>query len=145
MLKLGEADFTVGRSRFSDIIAGDREATAKIYVKIQHEALGIFLAQLDTGSPWSILQREIAEAVNAFETPGAPVSLETRHGRLEGRLVRIPVTITADEGQALDVEGTFWVSEEWPGGNFLGYVGLLDHIRIALDPAENLFYFGPCR
>ncbi len=35
-------------------------------------------------------------------------------------------------------------SSDWPPGKtFLGYSGLLDSIRFALDPQRNHFYFGP--
>jgi len=31
---------------------------------------------------------------------------------------------------------------DWPGPNFIGYEGLLQRIRFAVDPETNLFYFG---
>jgi hypothetical protein len=51
--------------------------------------------------------------------------------------------LVADNGESLSIEATVWVSREWTGGNFLGYGGLLERIRFAVDPANNLFYFGP--
>jgi hypothetical protein len=33
-------------------------------------------------------------------------------------------------------------SPDWRGPNFLGYQGLLQRIRFAVDPEVNLFYFG---
>lgn len=43
----------------------------------------------------------------------------------------------------LTTVGTFFVSQDWPSGlTFLGYSGLLDSIRFALDPQANHFYFG---
>jgi len=63
-------------------------------------------------------------------------------GHLDGQLIRLPVTLIADEGESLDLEATFFVSEQWRGGTFLGYTGLLDRLRIALDSPANLFYFG---
>ena len=48
----------------------------------------------------------------------------------------------ADEGESLDVEATVFQSPDWRGPSFLGYQGLLQRIRFAVDPETNLFYFG---
>jgi hypothetical protein len=34
------------------------------------------------------------------------------------------------------------VSAEWLAPTFLGYMGLLERIRFAIDPQANQFYFG---
>jgi hypothetical protein len=54
----------------------------------------------------------------------------------------VAITIPADEGKSLDVEATAFVSPDWPWPNFIGYQGLLQRIRFAVDPETNLFYFG---
>lgn len=143
MLKLYGKDFARGRSRFQDHAERRFERTAKIYVKMRLNAVSHpVLAQLDTGSAYSILDREVAEAEGALGG-GDPAAMHTRYGLIEGHLVRIPVLLLADEGVALNVEGgLFFVSEDWSFGNFLGYTGFLENIRIALDPPSNHFYFG---
>lgn len=145
MLQLSGAAFTVGRSRFVDQLPGWGEATSKIYVKVQpDEWPGAILAQLDTGAAWSVFDTEIAGAIGVLEAAGEIVELDTRFGRKRGRLQRVGVTILADEGESLNVEATIFVCPDWPPGkNFLGYNGLLERIRIALDPPAYLFYFGP--
>ena len=35
-----------------------------------------------------------------------------------------------------------FLSPDWPGGNFIGYEGVLDRIRFAVDPHRNRFYFS---
>ena len=76
-------------------------------------------------------------------TAGELTRLSSRFGTLEGYLVRLPITFLADEGESLATEGTFFVSTDWPlSVSFLGYSGLLDSIRFALDPQANHFYFG---
>ncbi len=60
----------------------------------------------------------------------------------QGALYRLPVRIHADEGESLEVEATVFLSPDWPGPNFVGYQGLLQRIRFAVDPETNLFYFG---
>jgi hypothetical protein len=67
----------------------------------------------------------------------------TPFGTIQGHLVRVPLILPADEGEDLALTGTFLISEDWPSGlTFLGYSGLLDSIRFALDPQANNFYFG---
>jgi len=62
---------------------------------------------------------------------------------MNGYLVRLPLTLWADEGEDLQLDGTFFVSDNWPDGmTFLGYSGLLDALRFAVDPQANDFYFG---
>jgi hypothetical protein len=70
------------------------------------------------------------------------VVLDTRLGTLKGSLYRIPVALPADEGQPLEAEATVFLSPDWRGPNFIGYQGLLQRIRFAVDPEVNLFYFG---
>ncbi len=135
--------FTAGRSRFADRTSGSHERAAKIFVKIEPESLGgAILAQLDTGAAWSILDSQVAEELSLLNGQGEPITISTRLGPFDGRLERARVTIVADEGESLSVEATVWVSPDWPGGSFLGYGGLLERVRFAVDPGDNSFYFG---
>jgi hypothetical protein len=69
--------------------------------------------------------------------------MSTRFGLLSGQLARAPITLHADEGESVTFVGTFFVSEDWPiSMSFLGYSGLLEMVRFALDPQSNDFYFG---
>jgi hypothetical protein len=141
MLKLNGETFASGRSRFRDQAPGPSEATAKIFVKVDFSDIDT-LAQLDTGAAYSMLEAEVAEALGLLEGDGEPLTLSTRMGSCRGRLERVSITLPADEGEALDIEAVFFVSKEWLGKTFLGYTGLLNHIRMALDPGNNHFYFG---
>lgn len=146
MLRLNGEDFTIGRSRFLDNLPGSAEPTSKIYIKIRPGNLDIrVLAQLDTGAAWSIVEPEIARQLNILDGQEPEVDLNTRFGRKTGRLVRMPVEIVADEGLSLSVEATVFVCPDWSAGSFVGYEGLLNRIRIALDPRSNDFYFGDYR
>jgi hypothetical protein len=144
-LKLGDVAFTQGRSSFLDRHRKVPEPTAKIYVRILLGEVRLPVnAQVDTGAAWSILDFETAQSLDLLDLDGPVTNLETRFGRIAGRLVRIPVRFVADEGEPFDTEGTFFVSSDWPYGvTFLGYSGMLDAIRFALDPQANHFYFGP--
>jgi hypothetical protein len=61
---------------------------------------------------------------------------------VHGALYRGPITIPAEEADPLDLEATVFLSPDWRGPNFIGYQGLLQRIRFAVDPEVNLFYFG---
>jgi hypothetical protein len=143
MLKLGAADFTLGRVKFSDSASWSSDPTPKIYVKITPEDLDniVLLAAVDTGAPWSILDEDIADSLNLFDGDGERKTVTTWRGRIEGRLERVGIRLHADDGSSLDLEATFLVARGWRG-NFLGYGGLLQHIRFAVDATNNFFYFG---
>ena len=145
MLKLAGDFFTQGRSIFADHDRDNPETTAKIFVRLLlGEIPTAVVAQLDTGAAWSVLDPKVAANLGILDADGPRTSLETRFGRKEGRLVKVPIRFLADEGTSFDTEGTFFISPDWPPGRtFLGYSGLLDSIRFALDPQKNHFYFGP--
>jgi len=145
MLTLAGESFTQGRSKFTDHNQNVPETTAKIFIRLLlGETRTAVVAQLDTGAAWSVLDPVIAAALGILDVDGPETSLDTRFGRKEGRLVKVPIRFLADEGTSFDTEGTFFISPDWPPGRtFLGYSGLLDSIRFALDPQKNHFYFGP--
>jgi hypothetical protein len=70
---------------------------------------------------------------------GEPKRLSTRFGSIGGQLKRTHITILADDGDSIELEATVFVPTEWTGGNFLGYGGLLERVRFAVDPQENFF------
>jgi len=114
-----------------------------VYVKVQFGETEPILAQLDTGAAWSILDRESIQLLGSSLERLGSMRISTRFGTLRGYLAQAPITFPADDGQALTVTATFFVSEDWPLPlSFLGYSGLLDSICFALDPQANHFYFG---
>jgi hypothetical protein len=143
MLRLGRDSFTTGRSRFADHSPAAKDPTAKIYVRVAFQQGSEVLAQLDTGAAWSVLAPDLARILGVSALVGDPAWMRTPLGVMEGHLVRVPFVLWADEGEDLRFNGTFFVSENWPDGmTFLGYSGLLDSIRFAVDPQANDFYFG---
>jgi hypothetical protein len=97
---------------------------------------------VDTAAPWCILKPDLARQVEAHLEPLGPASLISRLGRTKGWLYRGDMTILADRGEPLDIDTLIFLSPEWEGENFIGYGGLLQSIRFAVDPGANLFYFG---
>jgi hypothetical protein len=133
-----------GVSRYAD--SGDRVPVAepRIYLEVKPGLFqGTVFAMVDTAAPWCIFEPRVGEFVReSFDEVSENVSLSTRLGTFGGRLYRGPLIVPALEGEPLDVEGTVFVSPDWRGPNFVGYQGLLQRIRFAVDPEANLFYFG---
>lgn len=100
------------------------------------------LAVVDTAAPWCIFEPGVAAALRRTFSPLRNVVLSTRLGRFGGTLYRGSITLVAEEGENLDVDSTVFISPDWRGPNFLGYEGFLQRIRFAVDPENNLFYFG---
>ena len=77
---------------------------------------------------------------------GESIRISSRLGLLDGTLHRTDIHLVCDRGQGLTVDGTVLVVPDWPGPPVLGYRGLLEHMRFALDPGgapnEPWFYFG---
>jgi hypothetical protein len=143
MLTLNGERFASGRSKFLDNHPRFSESTSKVFVKVAFAGLDeAWIAQLDTGAAYSLLEHDVAMALGLFRLNGLRMRLSTRFGVIHGQLIRLPLTLVADQGDSLDLEGPFFISPDWRGGTFLGYTGLLDRLRIALDSPANLFYFG---
>jgi hypothetical protein len=143
MLTLDGELFTSGRSRFLDLHPRFPEPTSKVFVKISFSGLDeTWIAQIDTGAAYSILQADAARDLGLFDLQEEWTRISTRFGVLSGQLVRLPVTLLADQGDSLDLDAVFFVSREWRGPTFIGYTGFLDRLRVALDSPANLFYFG---
>ena len=97
---------------------------------------------LDTGASWSVLNADVADDLELFDRDGPTVTISSRMGTVQGKLVRAMTTLVAEDGDSLEVDSTVFVSRDWPAGNFIGYSGLLERIRFAIDPQANAFIFG---
>ena len=134
--------FAAGRSRYLDFDENQGEpAEARIHVRVEFDG-AVVLALLDTGAVWSVVDAELADELGFFARDGEPKTLTSRAGKFEGRLVRAVTRLVAEEGESVEIEATVFVSPEWRAGNFIGYSGLLERIRFAVDPDTNSFLFG---
>ncbi|HEX4962380.1 MAG TPA: hypothetical protein VF173_16200 [Thermoanaerobaculia bacterium] len=101
------------------------------------------LAMVDTAAPWCIFTSRIGEVLRkAYDPISDRIWLSTRLGTFVGQLYKVPITFPAQEGVDLKLDATVFVSPDWQGDNFLGYQGVLERIRFAVDPERNRFYFG---
>jgi len=136
--------FATGSARYVETRLELTGSEARVLVHLSLETIPRpVLAVVDTAAPWCIFEHEVGSVLRQHFSPvEMGVLLDTRLGTLKGSLYRIPVALPADEGQPLEAEATVFLSPEWHGPNFIGYQGLLQRIRFAVDPEVNLFYFG---
>ena len=145
MLELSGERFSVGRATYLDELPLAAGRSARVYIRIAVEGMDEpFLALLDTGAEWSILDREIAESLGLTDANSQPYTLRHAGGTSAGKLIRTTVRVLADEGDDLTVEATVFVPDENLafGRNFIGYSSFLDQVRLGIDPQQNHIYFG---
>ena len=145
LLRPDSRPFTTGSAAYYDSGTPDQVlAEPRIHIRVELGDSDIeFLALVDSAAPWCILESRLVEAAqDQLEELPRDVAISTRLGRFEGRLYLGELKLLPDDGEELFVATTFFLSPEWPGGNFVGYVGFLDRFRFAVDPPENRFFFG---
>ena len=143
MLELQGIPFTTGRANFLDEPIAGAGRSPRVYVRIAADGLDDpFLALLDTGAEWSVLDREIAEAIGLVQQDGPTIQLRHSNGTSEGSLKRTTITLLADDGEDLAIEATVFVPNERFGRSVIGYSAFLERVRLGLDPQVNHVYFG---
>jgi hypothetical protein len=93
-----------------------------------------------------ILIERLGSTVERLDLTHQP--LHIRGFAYSGWFYRVPIRLEASLGQQLEIDATAFVPEllpgqDWPFPNFIGLDGFLSRIRFAVDPATNLFFFGP--
>jgi hypothetical protein len=136
--------FATGVARYADHDRSASELAPRIYLEVTPGSLEApVFAMVDTAAPWCIFAAQIGRSLRHEFYPVADgVLLTTRLGTYRGNLYLVPLIVPALDGESLALDATVFLSPDWPGGNFLGYEGLLQRIRFAVDPEANLFYFG---
>jgi predicted aspartyl protease len=140
-----DGSFAIGVASYSDHRPGRQEPLPRIYVPFRLDGVNTWhLALLDTGGHYCILSPELAEAMSdRLVHRLGPSELWTAQGRVQGALYRHRIELIAEEGVNLGVDATVLVSPAWRGSTIIGYTGVLDRMRFAVDPQRNRFYFGP--
>jgi len=98
---------------------------------------------LDTAAQWCVMSLDLAEDLGCPPRADDPSAmLHTRFGRMLGQIARVPLVLPVVDGEALTVEATFWISDQWSGPTVIGWKGCLERIRFAIDPQTETFYFA---
>lgn len=143
----GEVPWSDGTAQYwIEHDSGDR--TLVVAARCRLGTLGIDdLALLDTGAQWTVIGGELAGLLaDQASDLGETVVMSTRLGRITGHFHRMNVTLVADDGLDLEIGATVLFAPEWTGPVVLGYRGLLERVRLALDPGisndDQWMYFG---
>lgn len=150
MILLRSADgksFATGSIKYLYRPATEHEQTPRITVDVRIDTFQAS-AFIDTGGIYLICPPEIALTLSL--PPDGMLFREhilLRGSRLAGTVYRVPLTFIADTGAGLEIEATAFIPDdqylEW--GEFpciLGMQGCLERIRFAIDPQNEIFYFG---
>jgi hypothetical protein len=104
-------------------------------------------AVVDTGAPYLVLDPMLA--LVAGVSPDSALSrmnLLVRGNRTAGHLHRLNVIVKANKGTEIIVDATTFIPEMstgvWDLPSFLGWTGFLERFRFAVDPLDEVFYFG---
>lgn len=90
-------------------------------------------AVLDTGAPYFICNPEVAAQINWSDAIG-PKTLDTRLGKVPGRLFRGTVSFLAQEGNGLDIDATVFVPDSEVWLRVPSFLGMSDCWTIFVSP-----------
>jgi hypothetical protein len=139
--------FATGSARcYPDHVSStDRLARLFVRLRIGEEEVP---AVVDTGGAYLVLSPRIGADLGLNSTTAIGREIITIRGfSYAGAIHRVPVTLPATEGEPLTFDATAFVpempaGESWPLPSYLGWQGCLERIRFAVDPADELVYFG---
>jgi hypothetical protein len=81
MMRLGGLDISSGRAKFQDAALASSSRSSRIYVRVAVSGMEEpFLALLDTGAEYSVLDREIAEEIGLTDAEGQTITVSHRYG-----------------------------------------------------------------
>jgi hypothetical protein len=138
-------DFARGVVGYSD--NDPTQTYSRIVIPVRFDGL-LVAAMVDTGAPYCILDPEAAAALSVDESSIIAYDRLTIRGHVfNGGICRLPITLMADRGDGLTIDATVFIpslepGQLWTAPNFLGLGGFLERLRFAVDPFQNLFYFG---
>lgn len=140
--------FATGACSYRDQLPSDHIATPRIIVTVRIDGLQTETA-VDTGGVYFVCDPEILNMFNLDPSAGLEVRpLRIRGVRYRGNLHRLAITLVAEKGESLKLEVAAFIprldsGQEWQKPSFLGLQGCLEFLRFAVDPGNNVFYFGP--
>jgi hypothetical protein len=149
LLQFTDSDEPFAMGAVGFVTPRESEEKERITVNIEIEGLST-MAILDTGAPYSICDREIADQIGFDPDDGVkadPINMWA--GEMKGTIHRVNLSLLADEGESLFLDVPVFVpdteNQEFVAGfppSFLGLIGCLQSMRFAIDPFSQTFYFG---
>ena len=139
--------FATGEARWNTRFALAGDKLARLFVQVEIDGLPAS-AVVDTGGAYLILNPEVADRLQlGRDAIIHRDQLFIRGMSCWGTVCRVPITLPATAGDPLTFEATAFVpelehGETWPLPSYLGWQGCLDRIRFAVDPADEVVYFG---
>jgi hypothetical protein len=139
--------FATGQCRFTPRLAAVEDRLTRVFVQLQIGDVTTS-AVLDTGGVYLVLSPLVGEALSLDRAESLGTDrLVVRGFVMKGTIHRVGVTFPAVHGSSLTFEATAFLpelapGEDWPLPSFLGWQGCLERIRFAVDPADEVFYFG---
>jgi hypothetical protein len=134
-------DFVSGVQEYLDALPFRAEPTTRIVLSVLVEETEI-ATLLDTGATQCVLEWDVGEPLLSQSEDAVPVERALGGGVHRGFAFPVAITFPADEGDPVSIGSIAWTAETFHGPNLVGYGGLLEKMRFALEPAENRFYFG---
>ena len=138
--------FATGAIDYTYTPATEREDTPRITIDV---AIGNLRTQafVDTGGVYLICSPRIAWGLNLSPADALQASqLVLRGTTVHGMLYRVPLTLFATQGNAITIDATAFVPDssiEWSDiPCILGMYLCLERLRFAVDPLNEVFYFG---
>lgn len=141
------SDFVTGSLSYYERYS-DTDTTLRIVLPILLDGQLSVEAIVDTGTPWCIFPPETMAFLGfTAESMQDEASLSIRGMVYNGYLVRMMIRLEAEQGDNADIDATVFVpdlhpDDVWDIPHFIGLDGLLNRIRFAVDPQQNMFYFG---
>jgi len=148
--KLSDIDFACGATHYQQEYP-DHPNTRDhmvLYAALANKVSVPFV--VDTGAPWSILRPEYLPSLENHIDLVEQLRMTIRGITYDGWLCKTTVTLNPDEEcltegmTGLELDLTVFVPDDrnYLEPNFLGQQTFLQYIRYAVDPQENVFYFG---
>jgi len=142
----GEA-FATGEAPWASHHAHSGDRLTRLFVDVVIDGIATH-AVVDTGGAYLIVDPEFAARLGLRRTAAVHQDrLVIRGISCKGAVHRVPLTLPAVVGEPLTFEASAFVpelehGETWPLPSYLGWQGCLDRIRFAVDPADEVVYFG---
>ncbi len=136
--------FATGACHYEDRPANAPEGTPRIVVPIGIHGFHT-QGMLDTGGMYLLCNQEMAVFLDLPPNGGQAETVLVRGAWVRGTLHRISMTLVATDGQDLDIDATAFIPDSEERVDLpllLGLLGCLERICFAVDPLNQVFYFG---